>query len=186
MTSETPARLTILLLVSAYPPDTIGGGGVVFEALRREFATRHQVRVVTGSIDRRKHADSGPDTDDVVRVPEVPLPRTHRYLASTMPPTLAGLGRLSKAMRNVNVVHAHGFGFPVVDIGIRLAARRRIPILQTLHGFPVSQNRRGAVIKSAFVAYHRFSGLPALRRAQAHTAVSETVSESIAAGISSP
>lgn len=170
------ARLRILLLVPEYPPDTIGGGGVVFDALRREYVVRHEVTVVTGSVDRSTYARMDLEEDDVVRVPEVPLPATHRYLATTMPPTATGLRRLSMAIRDVDVVHAHGFGFPVVDLGIRLAARRGIPVLQTLHGFPVSQNRRGHVIKSAFIAYHRLSGLPALRRARAHTAVSDSVS----------
>jgi glycosyltransferase involved in cell wall biosynthesis len=174
-TSEAP-RLRILLLVPEYPPDAIGGGGVVFEALRREYLMRHEVVVVTGSANHSTYARIDLDEDDVVRVPEIPLPATHRYLATTMPPTATGLRRLSKAIRDVDVVHAHGFGFPVVDLGIRLAARRSIPVLHTLHGFPVSQNRRGAVIKSAFVAYHRLSGLPALRRARAYTAVSDSVS----------
>jgi glycosyltransferase involved in cell wall biosynthesis len=175
MTSKA-AALRILLLVPEYPPDTIGGGGVVFEALRREYAMRHHVRVMSGSAGAP--TDAGIDlADGVLRVREIPLPANLRYLATTMPPTPIGFRRLSRAIRDVDVVHAHGFGFPVVDVGIRLAAHRHIPVLQTLHGFPISQTRRGAIIKGAFIAYHRFSGFPALRRAQAHTAVSESVSD---------
>jgi len=170
------ASLRILLLVPEYPPDSIGGGGVVFEALRREYSARHRVKVISGS--------TGAPTDaqidfaiDVNRVTEIPLPRSLRYLATTMPPMPAGFLRLLRTIRDIDVVHAHGFGFPVVDIGIRLAARRGIPVLQTLHGFPISQTKRGPVIKGAFLAYHICSGVPALRRVQAHTAVSEAVSE---------
>ena len=115
--------------------------------------------------------------DGVTRVSELPVPRAYRYLATTLPPTPVGVSRILRTIRDVDVVHAHGFGFPVVDIGIRLAARREIPVLHTLHGFPVSQTKRGVVIKNAFRAYHRFSGYPALRRAQVHTAVSPTVSD---------
>lgn len=174
--TRSAVSLRILLLVPEYPPDNIGGGGLVFEALRREYSGRHQVRVVSGSTGASTDADIDL-AHDVTRVPEIPLPGAFRYLATTMPPTPAGFFRLLRTIRNVDVVHAHGFGFPVVDIGIRLAARRRIPVLQTLHGFPVSQTKRGAVIKGAFMAYHQFSGVPALRRAQAHTAVSEAVSD---------
>lgn len=169
-------KLRILLLVPEYPPDTIGGGAVVFEALHREYSARHQVKVVSGSTGAA--ADAQMDiANHVIRVPEVPLPRRLRYLATTMPPTAAGLLRLFRNIREVDVVHAHGFGFPVVDIGIRLAARRRIPVLQTLHGHPVSQTKRGAVIKSAFRLYRDFSGAPALHQAQGHTAVSDAVSD---------
>lgn len=170
------ASLRILLLVPEYPPDTIGGGGVVFEALRREYSTRHQVRVLSGStgVSTDPRADLA---DDVIRVPEMPLPAGLRYLSTTMPPTPAGALRLFRTVRNVDVVHAHGFGFPVVDIGIRLAAGRGIPVLHTLHGFPVSQTKRGVAIRAAFKAYHRFSGIPAQRRVQAFTAVSSHVSD---------
>ncbi len=172
---SAPAALSILLLVPEYPPDSIGGGGVVFEALRREYAKRHTVTVLSGSAGAR--TDPAMDrADGVTRVPELPIPRAHRYLATTLPPTPAGVSRILRTVRDVDVVHAHGFGFPVVDVGIRLAARRGIPVLHTLHGFPVSQTKRGVVIRNAFKAYHRFSGFPALRRAQVHTAVSPAVS----------
>jgi glycosyltransferase involved in cell wall biosynthesis len=166
----------ILLLVPEYPPDTIGGGGVVFEALRHEYAVHHPVRVITGSTGKVVDGAAS-STSDLIRIPELPSPTALRYLATTMPPTPKGFLSLHRAIREVDVVHAHGFGFPVVDAGIRLAVRRGIPVLHTLHGHPVSQERRGAVIRSAFVLYRRSSGLPALRRASAHTAVSESVAE---------
>jgi glycosyltransferase involved in cell wall biosynthesis len=171
-----PAGLRILLLVPEYPPDAIGGGSVVFEALRREYSARHQVKVLSGSTGAS--TDSSMDfADDVIRVPEIPLPKTLRYLATTMPPTPAGAVRIFRTIQDVDVVHAHGFGFFTVDIGIRLAARRGIPVLHTFHGFPVSQTKRGVVIRAAFRAYDRFSGIPALRCVQAFTAVSAPVTD---------
>jgi glycosyltransferase involved in cell wall biosynthesis len=173
---SNPASLRILLLVPEYPPDTIGGGGVVFEALRREYSARHQVRVLSGSTGM--WTDSLMDQGDrVTRMPEIPVPEALRYFATTMPPTPAGVVRALRTIRDVDVVHAHGFGFPVVDLGIRLAARRGIPVLQTLHGFPVSQTRRGVLVKGAFKAYRHFSGVPALRRVHTHTAVSPAVAD---------
>ena len=80
------AGLRILLLVPEYPPDAIGGGGVVFEALHRAYSARHTVRVVTGST-QPPHDPEADTEHDVVRVLEVPLPEKLKYLATTMPPT---------------------------------------------------------------------------------------------------
>jgi glycosyltransferase involved in cell wall biosynthesis len=169
--------LRVLLLVPEYPPDTIGGGGIVFQALRREYATRYRVSVVSGSTRRFRDTPPSDMDDGVIRVAEIPLPKSLRYLATTMPPTGGGVSSLLKQVRDVDVVHAHGFGFPVVDLGIRIAARRRIPVLHTLHGFPVSQTKRGPLIKAAFIGYHDLSGAPALRRASRHSAVSQPVAD---------
>src|SRR5437588_2788250 len=114
------AGLRILLLVPEYPPDAIGGGGVVFEALHRAYSARNTVRVVTGST-QPPHDPEADTEHDVVRVLEVPLPEKLKYLATTMPPTPSGVSTLHRTIRDVDVVHAHGFGFPVVDLGIRLA-----------------------------------------------------------------
>lgn len=149
---------------------------MVFEALHREYSVRHQVKVVSGSTGAPTDARAD-RANRVTRVPEIPIPRHFRYLATTLPPTLGGLRCLLRTIRDVDVVHAHGFGFPVVDTGIRLAARCGIPVLQTFHGYPVSQTKRGAAIKWAFRAYHRFSGFPALRRAEGYTAVSQPVAD---------
>lgn len=157
-----------------FPPDSIGGGGIVFEALAREFAVNHDVAVITGSF-RRPTPRQGEIS--VTAVPEVPLPHRLRFLATTMPPTPWGAITLWRRIRGADVVHAHGFGFPVVDLGVRIARWRHIPVLHTLHGFPVSQTMRGRLVRLAFWFYERLCGRPALRRAAAHSAVSASVAE---------
>lgn len=165
-------RLNIVLLVPEFPPDSIGGGGVVFEALADAYAEAgHEVTVVAGASTPDIVDDRATSLHRVVRITELPTPDRFPWLRTTLPPRPGKLSDLHRYVSAADVVHAHGYGFPTVDLGILLASFCGVPVLQTLHGHPVSQDRHGPLLKAAFTAYSLL-GNAALRRAQTHTAVS--------------
>ncbi len=168
--------LNIILAIPEFPPDTSGGGGIVAAALYEQYSRRHRVMVVTGKVGYAV-VPKGEDPA-ILRVGEFPFPRGLPFMASTMPPNVAGfatLRKLASVMHKFDVVHSHGYGFPIIDAVSVIAQRADIPIVHTLHGYPVTPARRGGAVRLAFSAYGRILGDPALKRARAHTAVSQSV-----------
>ena len=164
--------MKIGLLLPEFPPESIGGGGIVFESLYKEFSKKHNVRVIAGSWGG-KIADS----KNIFRIPTISPGAKSIYLRSVTPPTLIGVIKLKRAIKGLDVIFAHGYGFPIVDLGIFFAKQEKIPIIHTFHGHPVSQETRGFIVKLLFELYLRVSGKPSLRRSDQQTAVSIGVAE---------
>ncbi len=163
----------IVLLVPEYPPETSGGGGVVYEALVEEYRKRNRVTVLAG------RPGGGPTlwSGDVVRLAGPYLPQRLNFLRGTMPPSLSAITVINSVISKADIVHAHGFGHPVVDLGIFAAHRNHVPVVHTLHGHPVSQTVRGYAIKLGFAVYRYVLGERALNLSNYRTAVSSAVAE---------
>ena len=165
--------MRIILVVPEFPPDSVGGGGEVAAALMAEFAKTDDVCTIAG----RPGVCSINEIDNrgIIRIDEFPFPRKHSFLASAMPPTPRGLYNLHRSLRDADVVHIHGYGFPVVDFAAALARARKIPYLFTLHGYPVTPARRGGWLAAGFAGYRALLGDHTLRGAAAWSAVSHSV-----------
>lgn len=141
------------LVVPEYPPDTIGGGGVVFEALARGLhAAGHDVRVLTSAT------AGGPPGGEA----PFPLLRVRQWRHFTpqyrtyMPPAPFALAPARAFLRGCDVVHLHGYGMAFIDLAALRADRRRTVF--TSHGLPYTARRSRGALGLAYRAYDRVFG----------------------------
>lgn len=170
------------MIVPEYPPDTIGGGGVVFEALANAYVARgHRVRVFS-SWDPERSWTAGPKHEQkglvtVTRCPLIPLGRKSPALRSVPPPNLRVWRYLRRELPlwRPDVGHVHGYGHAITDIGGRLLTRIPVPYVFTVHGLPVTPLQQSAPLRFAYEAYEWIGPRHLVRRACAVTAVSSAV-----------
>jgi len=170
--------MKIALIAPEYPPDSIGGGGVVMTALANQYAESNDVQVFTAADSLRSWFD-GPVSDStdgfiVHRYPLVPIGIGVSYLRSAMPPNpRAGLALWRDLRRwHPDIAHLHGYGHAFIDVAALALSRLRVPYLFTIHGIPTRPSHRGLVIRKAFGAYQAFGVAMTIRRAAGLTAVS--------------
>jgi glycosyltransferase involved in cell wall biosynthesis len=172
------------LLVPEYPPDAIGGGGIVFQGLARGLHERgHEVVVVTA---RTFGAPRLPDAEPfrVLRLLELPHPSTQ--WKTYMPPApQAALWHAATLLRRCDVVNAHAYGHALVDAVAALAGRDARTVF-TLHGFPFTAAQSGGALGLAYRFYERVLGSRLLARAARLTAVSRAVADEAAARAGRP
>ena len=165
--------MKIGLIVPEMPPDTIGGGGAVFEALAANlFERKHDVRVVTS------HTYGGPRADafpyPTVRLSEFPHPAP--AYRTYMPPYPHELLRARHLLQDCDVVNAHGHGHPLVDLVSRLWVPPHKTVY-TLHGFLYTIPKRGGPLAKGYALYDRAFGKRLFRRSRYLTAVSRAVAD---------
>ncbi|HVS47012.1 MAG TPA: glycosyltransferase family 4 protein [Verrucomicrobiae bacterium] len=158
------------LIVPEFPPDTIGGGGEVFEGLALGLAKRgHLVKVVTSST------WGGPaPLDDrypfpVLRVPE--FKHFTEQFRTYMPPLPQYIPAARRFLRDCDVVNLHGYGMAFIDALFLCAVRKRTAIFTT-HGFPYTAPLARGLLSKAYLVYDRAIGRRILRESAAVTAVS--------------
>ena len=173
--------LRLAVITPEYPPDVIGGGGIVVEALAGEYANSNEVRVFSAWDSMRswrgqRLADRR-EGISVYRYPLVPVLRRQLYLRSVLPPNAAASVHLSKDLREwaPDVAHLHGYGYALVDLAAAILSHRKVPYIFTVHGLPQTQNQRGKAIRAAYSAYERIGATRTMARASAVTAISEAV-----------
>jgi glycosyltransferase involved in cell wall biosynthesis len=172
------ASMRIALVIPEFPPDAIGGGGVVFQALVREYVARHQVMVFTAadstrSWTRGRYRDCT-ETAVINRYPLIPLGKRIPYLRSAMPPNVRGWLELRRDLTtwSPQVAHVHGYGHAFIDLASGFLAKQGVPYIFTCHGIPSRPMRRNSVIRAAFKTYQRFGPERVIRSAHRVTAVS--------------
>lgn len=168
----------IALVVPEYPPDTIGGGGVVFAALAEHFGVRHQVAVFSAWDARRGWADA-PTADrvdgaNINRYPLLPVLRSMPNLRSVVPPNLRCIAALRSDLRRwaPDVGHVHGYGYAFVDLGAAFLRRSRTPYVFTFHGVPTTQGVAPPPVRAAYRTYESIGLRRTVLGAAATTAVS--------------
>jgi glycosyltransferase involved in cell wall biosynthesis len=166
--------MQVALLVPEMPPDSIGGGGVVFDALASRLARNgHRLVVVTSSTFRGPADPAGDRGYELIRVPEFPHP-SPAYRTSMPPiPASPAFARAVAALRRADVVNAHGYACPLVDVLASFVPSRRIAF--TLHGFLYLIPTRGGALGEIYKAYDAVLGSRVLRRSKIVTAVSSWV-----------
>jgi glycogen(starch) synthase len=170
--------MRIAVVTPEYPPDTIGGGGVVFQALVGEYITRHEVRVFTAADSDRSWVQSRRsetvDNLTINRYPLIPIGQGISYLRSAPPPNFPAWLQLRNDIADwsPNVAHVHGYGHAFIDLAAFILARRHVPFVFTLHGIPTRPARRNSLIRAAWRIYQRFGAARVIRKAHTVTAVS--------------
>lgn len=178
--------MRIALIVPEFPPETVGGGGVVFAALAEQYRQGGaQVRVYSGAgwSGRTPPPNAScPETESraggVNRYSLIRDPLHRPELRSVMPPRLRSLWALRHDLNTFRptVGHVHGFGYLFVDVAARILRHQRVPYVFTLHGVPVSPARMVFPARLAYGAYVRLVGTPTLESACAVTTVSRSLS----------
>lgn len=154
-------RMRIAIVVPEFPPNIIGGGGIVYEALSKRLQVRHAVRVFTADDPSRSwfHPRSTDHFDqelDVLRYPLLPIFRNESSLKTVLPPNPRAGWNLWQDLRNwaPDVAHAHGIGYTFVDF-VSLSLRRLgVPYLLTDHGLPASFIDRSLFVRKGYRPYH--------------------------------
>ena len=168
--------MRIALLVPEMPPDSIGGGGVVFEALATRLARDgHELSVIAAHTFGGPRETAPPSNYELVRVPEFPHPSS--AFRTSMPPVLSpSFVRAVSLLRRADVVNAHGYGCPLIDVlGLFVPGDR---IVYTLHGFLYRIPQGGGPLATIYKGYDAVLGSRVLHKASIVTAVSSyTVAE---------
>ena len=159
-----------LMVAPEFPPDTVGGGGVVFAELARRYMADGDVLVITGQW-------RSPENGPLLRIlpprgvlAGVPLLRNSfdmPSLRSTLPPNRTGRSMLRSLISawRPSVAHLHGYGYLVVDCAARLLREAGIPYVLTSHGLPTSPGEgRLAPVKT--IAYRSYQAAFADRTAR--------------------
>lgn len=160
-------------MVPEFPPDTIGGGGTVFEALALTLSERgHRVRVLTSRTYGAEPDDRYPFP--VHRVPQLPhfTPQFKTY----MPPEPFGLLGVRAFLADADVYHLHGYGMAFIDVVFNFFVPAPRAIFTT-HGFPYTARRRGHALAPAYAVYDALFGSRVLKKSARATAVSAQLAQ---------
>jgi glycogen synthase len=180
------ASVKIAMIVPEYPPDVIGGGGVVFEALAKEYAARGHTVKVYSSWDPARSWTAAPTHERegsvaLTRCPLVPLGSKWPSLRSVPPPNLRACQDIWRdlSLWRPDVAHMHGYGHAIVDVAAWFLRARRVPFVFTIHGLPITPSQRSRPVRLAYGAYERLGPRRVMRRACAVTAVSSPVARAV-------
>gem|GEM_PF-1092916 len=178
------ARMRIAVVVPEFPPYTIGGGGVVFEALSRRLQGRHEVRVFTAddstrSWHRPRTVDQFEQKLTVVRYPLLPMFPREPSLRTVLPPNPRAALDIWRDLSawDPDVAHVHGLGYAFVDFTAAILRRMKIPYLLTDHGIPASFAERSLFVRNCYRIYHNLALKRTVRGAGRVTAVSTQETE---------
>jgi glycosyltransferase involved in cell wall biosynthesis len=165
----------IALVVPELPPDSIGGGGIVFDGLARTLHDRgHDVRVLTS-------ATAGAPADSEHPFPVLRVPQFAHFTSqyrTYMPPYPQALPAAKRFIKGCDVYHLHGYGVPFIDVALHFLVEPRRTVF-TSHGFPYTAPRRGGALTAAYRMYDALFGSAILKRSARLTAVSSFAAEQV-------
>jgi glycosyltransferase involved in cell wall biosynthesis len=154
-----------LLCVSPDLPSSVGGGSVVADRLRSDLGVE--------SIHVRPHAS-----------PTSPKLLGRAVMGGTiwesyLPPMPGSLRRVARLMDqgSFTVLHAHGFGHPVVDAVVKIGLRRVPRSVVTVHGLP-NLKARARLLRIPVMSYLRYA-TRVLREVDAVTCPSDEVRDEL-------
>jgi len=169
-----------LLAIPEFPPETVGGGGIVFSELATRYARDGELLVLTGSwsgTSRRPLVTKLDTGGTLVRVPLIRDRFDLPPLRSTLPPRPSSRHLTKELVRawSPTVGHLHGYGYLFIDWIASLLHSSGIPFVFTSHGLPVSYaSGRGKCAKiAAFRVYESMVASRTVKYASAVTAISE-------------
>lgn len=162
--------MRIGLISPEFPPDTIGGGGTVFEALALGLHERgHSVKVVTAATWR-----GAPPRDERYPFPILRVPEFRHFseqFRTYMPPQPHYLPGVRRFLADREVFSLHGYGMPFVDAAFLFAVAKHRSVFTT-HGFPYTARVCGGLLAAAYSIYDAAIGKRILLESAALTAVS--------------
>lgn len=174
--------MKILLIVPEYPPYHIGGGGIVFQNIA-EYLVKlgHEVMVAYGYHQTRLFFEKPRfykrNNVKLVQLPLLPTPISKVFLTSVMPPNILSVVYLIKLIyqEKTDVVHLHGYGFPLIDISAMICRIFNKKYIITLHGTPKTPDKKGGNLKMIFNLYSKIFGNHTLTYSKKITCVSKSV-----------
>lgn len=153
-------RMRIAIVVPEFPPDIVGGGGIVFESLSHQYRLRHDVRVFTAydasrGWRRPRQRERFTDDVDVLRYPLIPVRQGDSALKTVLPPNPRAAVELWRDLKEwaPDVAHLHGIGYAFVDWASFVLRRLDVPYLLTDHGLPSSFADRSSIVQTAYRLY---------------------------------
>lgn len=171
--------MKILLLVPEYPPNTIGGGGIVYENLAKEYLKRgHKVVVMHANYKAesffKKISFTKTEGLGFFNVPLIPYPKFGNF-ATSMPASIPATFQTIKIMRknSFDVIHAHGVGHAFIDTCVLFSKK---PVVLTVHGIPDPDSKVSNFIYSI---YKKVVTRNVLKRATQVTAVSKFTADMV-------
>jgi glycosyltransferase involved in cell wall biosynthesis len=169
--------MKILLCVPEFPPNHVGGGGVVYENLAKNYVELgHQVTVLAGDHAAKKFFAKlkyvKKSSYNLVNVPQTPYPKGANFVTA-MPPSFPAILQVFNLIRKeqFDVAHVHGFGHIFIDICCIYFKILSVPYVFTLHGFPQTQHN-SFIISKIYAAYKNILANFSLRQAKKVTSVS--------------
>ena len=168
-----------LMVVPEFPPEVLGGGGVVFSELAQRYINSGELLIVTGGWSGHYSSPSYKILSQRCILLRLPLVRNRwdaPALRSTLPPTWSSYRLLSMTLRawKPGAAHLHGIGYLLVDSAARILSAMGTPYLLTNHGMPVSYQwgRRSWLKRIAYDMYTEMFANTTIDRASNITAVS--------------
>ncbi len=172
--------MRILLGVPEFPPHHIGWWGAVFEALAHEYVKLwHEVMVVYGNYDTRtwfeKIKEYFKDGIYFVQVPLIPTPGFLPFLKTVLPTLPYHLGKIKNIIKIFapDISHLHWYGLLFINQLAKILVSNNFPYIYTLHGAPVSADKKWWIIKMVYNFYKKTRGKSILENACDITAVSQ-------------
>ncbi len=176
--------MRIAIIVPEFPPNIIGGGGIVYEALSRRLKAKHTIRIFT-LTDHGKSPFTSRFTDDcypeleVTRYPSLPLLRKGSFLDTVLPPNPRAGWQLWQDLQTwfPDVAHLHGIGYTFVDLAAMFLRHLGVPYLLTDHGLPASYAEHSLPVRTGYHAYSNLILKRTVSKAGLVTAVSSEEAE---------
>lgn len=127
--------MKVAQITREFPPPILGGGGYHVYNLTQELCRRGvEVKVFAGEVSSRKapwnpHIEKVFDNLYIFHIPMISVPgRVYSFAPSFMPLLLR---------EEVDLFHAHGYQVFPSDVAAVASRLRRVPLVLTLHGFPI-------------------------------------------------
>lgn len=175
-----PKKLKILLVTPEFPPNHIGGGGIVFDNLARQYKRKgHDITVLSANYRaiNKEITLRRVDEVDVYEIPLYPTPKFLPFLRTALPFSRKHLVKIRALIEtfDVDVVHAYGYGLISVNEICKVVKDLGIPYIFTLQGYPKSYLKLGIIGKAIWSLFTKYSTTPTLKNAYAITGCSDFI-----------
>lgn len=172
--------MKILLCVPEYPPHHVGWWWPVFHALAQEYTKLwHEVMVIYGYYPTKHGFESIKQYTEhgiqFVQVPLLPTPGFVSFLKTVLPTWPWNFSKLRKIIRDFQPekAHLHGYGLMFINQLAKIIVDNNIPYIYTLHGAPVSADKKWWPIQKVYHLYKNTRWKFILDHASDITAVSQ-------------
>lgn len=173
--------MKILLCLPEFPPQVIGGGGIVYQQLTQQYL-RHQHQVIVFYADYvnrsffKRIIKYHQHQVTFYRLPLLPNFPDLAFLRARLPPTITAWKQLDQiiSIEKPDIAHLHGHDFFIIDLIANKLKKHQIPYIMTLHNWPIRQ-KENPIIKLLWPINDRFFIKPALQNATRLTTVSQFI-----------
>ena len=174
--------MNLLFVAPDYPPESHGGGGVVYKILAERMVQKgHKVTVIAGYHGRNIKIENRDSSNEpcIIWLPLMSLlSKRFPQIQDSLPPSARSFVYLSKInYASFDVIHFLAFGHMLIDY-VNLLARCNNKVI-TIHAFPkyFEQNSSNFFMKSLYLIYTKTLAKYSISKADTITVVTEFVAE---------